>query len=68
MKDKPETEKKVHTCPFCDEEIAEATFPYCEACKLTVLYCPKCGLAVPRNREKCPHCGASMKNVVIKGA
>jgi uncharacterized OB-fold protein len=68
MKDKPETEKKVRTCPFCDEEIAEATFPYCEACKLTVLYCPKCGLAVPRNREKCPHCGASMKNVVIKGA
>src|SRR4030042_1556624 len=34
---KPEVTKdnaqgKVHTCPYCDEEIAEAAFPYCEAC------------------------------------
>jgi predicted amidophosphoribosyltransferase len=68
MKDKPETEKKVHTCPFCDKAIAEAAFPYCEACGLKVLNCPKCGLAVPRHYKKCPHCGADMKNVVIKGA
>jgi hypothetical protein len=66
MAEKTEPEKKVRTCPFCDDEIAEAAFPYCEACAKKVLYCPECGLAVPRSREKCPHCGASMKNVVIK--
>jgi hypothetical protein len=68
MAEKNKSGKEVRTCPFCEEAIAEAAFPYCEACSLKVLYCPKCGLAVPRNREKCPHCGNSMKNVVIKGA
>ena len=67
MVEKTGAGKEVRTCPFCDDEIAEAAFPYCEACGLKVLYCPKCGLAVPRNREICPHCGASMKNVVIEG-
>jgi len=60
-------EKKVHTCPFCDEAIAEAAFPYCEACGLKVLYCPDCGAAVPRDREKCPYCSADLKNVKTKG-
>jgi RNA polymerase subunit RPABC4/transcription elongation factor Spt4 len=59
-------ENKVHTCPFCDSEIAEAAFPYCEACDLKVLRCPQCGMAVPRDREKCPQCGADMKNVVLE--
>ena len=65
MADKSKAGRQVHTCPFCEEEIAEAAFPYCEACSLKVLNCPKCGLAVPRDREKCPHCGADMKNIVI---
>jgi nitrogen fixation protein NifU and related proteins len=25
---------KVHTCPYCDDDIAEAAFPYCEACSV----------------------------------
>ncbi|MGD1117933.1 MAG: Fe-S cluster assembly scaffold protein NifU [Dehalococcoidales bacterium] len=25
-----------HTCPFCDEEIAEAEFPYCQACQVDI--------------------------------
>jgi predicted amidophosphoribosyltransferase len=65
MVDNTKSGKKVHTCPFCEDEIAEAAFPFCEACGLKVLFCPKCGLSVPRNREKCPHCGADMKNVVM---
>ena len=55
-----------HTCPFCDEEIAEAAFPYCEACGVKVLRCPKCGLTVPREQEKCPHCGANIKEEAAK--
>ena len=34
--------KEVHSCPFCDAEIAKASFPYCEACKVTILTCPEC--------------------------
>ena len=30
--DKNITKDQTHTCPYCDEEIAEAAFPYCEAC------------------------------------
>ena len=48
-------------CPYCDEEIAEASFPYCEACKGTTLYCPKCQKPVSRDNRVCPHCGAEIK-------
>jgi len=61
-------EKVVHTCPFCDADIAEAAFPYCEACGLKVLSCPGCGANVPRDCEKCPECGTDMKNIEIKGS
>ena len=27
-------EEQTHTCPYCDKEIAEAAFPYCEACSI----------------------------------
>jgi len=48
-------------CPYCDEEIAEASFPYCQVCKITIFYCPKCREAVPREKKVCPHCGAEIK-------
>jgi predicted amidophosphoribosyltransferase len=67
MSDKTNQEKKVRFCPFCEEEIAEAAFPYCEACGLSALRCPKCGMAIPRNQEKCPHCGADLREEAAKG-
>jgi len=54
-------EKKNLFCPYCDEEIAETSFPYCHACELTVFYCPKCRKAVPRDNRVCPYCGAEIK-------
>ena len=53
--------KKPCFCPYCDEEIAEASFPYCGACEVTVFYCPKCRKPVPRDNRVCPHCGAEIK-------
>ena len=50
-----------HSCPFCDAEIAEAAFPYCEACGFRTVPCPGCGLPVASTRDDCPHCGAMMK-------
>jgi nitrogen fixation NifU-like protein len=32
--DKAKATDKVHRCPYCDEEIAEAAYPYCEACSV----------------------------------
>jgi hypothetical protein len=52
--------KPVHTCPFCDAEIAEAAFPYCEACKVKAPVCPECGEAIPSGVEKCPECGCEI--------
>jgi nitrogen fixation NifU-like protein len=32
--DKTKATEKTHKCPYCDAEIAEAAFPYCEACSI----------------------------------
>jgi len=48
-------------CPYCDEEIAETSFPYCGACEVTVFYCPDCRKPIPREKKECPHCGAEIK-------
>ena len=61
MADKNQVTREKHFCPYCDEEIAEAAFPYCEACGLKVLHCPRCHMAVPRDKEICPHCGADIR-------
>jgi RNA polymerase subunit RPABC4/transcription elongation factor Spt4 len=52
--------KEPHFCPYCDEEIAEAAFPYCEACGVNTLSCPECGKVVPRGEKVCPNCGADV--------
>ena len=59
--EKKPAEKTQLFCPYCDEEIAEASFPYCEACQVTVFYCPKCHMAVSRENRICPNCGAEIK-------
>jgi predicted amidophosphoribosyltransferase len=64
---KKEKFNEPRTCPYCDEEIAEAAFPYCEACGLKVLRCPKCGMSVPRDKETCPNCGADIRKEAAKG-
>ena len=48
-------------CPFCDEEIVDASLPWCQACQVTVFYCPKCRETISRDNEICPHCGAEIK-------
>ena len=54
-------EKGGHFCPYCDEEIAEASFSYCQVCEITVFYCPRCREPLPRDKKTCPHCGAEIK-------
>ncbi len=56
-----EKDKERIFCPYCDVEIMAASFPFCQACKITVLYCPKCRKALPRESRVCPQCGTEIK-------
>ena len=49
-------------CPYCDEEVASAELPYCQACRVTIFYCPKCRKPLPRDTKVCPECGAEIKD------
>ncbi|MFC1917615.1 zinc-ribbon domain-containing protein [Chloroflexota bacterium] len=55
-------EKKQRCCPYCDEEISEASFPFCSACKGEDIACPQCHKPIPRDKHECPHCGAKIKD------
>jgi len=59
-------EKEHRFCPYCDHEIAQASFPYCQTCGLTALNCPKCQKPVPRDEKVCPHCGADIRGEVTQ--
>lgn len=54
------TRGEKHECPFCDEEIAEASFPWCRTCKVKVVCCTNCGKTFSEEVEKCPECGANI--------
>ena len=66
MPAKKKYQKVAHSCPFCDVEITEAAFPYCEACKVTVLTCPECKEPLPRDKQICPKCGTDVKKAAKK--
>lgn len=45
-------------CPYCEVELIEAHFPFCQACGATVRYCVKCHITVlDKEAESCPKCG-----------
>jgi len=48
-------------CPFCDEEIVETSLSYCQACQVTIFYCPECRKPLSRDNKVCPHCGTEIK-------
>ncbi len=60
MAEKTKKTQEGRCCPYCDAEIAEAAFPFCNACGVKVLTCPSCHNPVPRDKEACPTCGADL--------
>ena len=54
-------EKESSVCPYCEVEIIQSSFPYCQACGVTVFYCPRCRKPVSRDNKVCPYCGAEIK-------
>ncbi len=61
MESERKIEKEGRFCPYCDEEIAKESFPYCGACEVTVFYCPSCRKPIPRDKRVCSYCGAEVK-------
>ena len=61
MGDEHRIEREKRFCPYCDEEIAVTSFPYCKSCEVEEFYCPQCHKPVPRDKRECPHCGAEIK-------
>ena len=54
-------EEKEHLfCPYCDGEIGGADLPFCQACQITLFFCPKCRQPVARDKKVCPYCGADI--------
>ena len=60
MTEKKEERKRLF-CPYCDEEMVAVDLSCCQACGVTVFYCPKCREPVAREKRVCPHCGAEIK-------
>ena len=60
MTEQKEEEKHLF-CPYCDEEIIKADLPWCQACGITIFYCPECRGTVSRDNRVCPHCGTEMR-------
>ena len=55
------TKEKRHFCPYCDEEIVKAAFPFCQDCGVATFHCPSCRKPVARENKVCPHCGAKVR-------
>ena len=56
MKESEKSRKTATFCPYCDEEIAMSSFPYCRPCQVELRYCLKCNIAVERKAKVCPQC------------
>ena len=54
-------ESKRVSCPYCDADMTALDGAYCQMCGITVFYCPQCRKPVPRDKKKCPYCGAEIK-------
>ena len=58
--EKPKEEIK-HLCPYCEEEILTAGFPFCQPCGVSLRYCVRCQIAVVREATVCPQCGGELE-------
>jgi hypothetical protein len=44
-------------CPYCDTELLAMKLPFCQACQVTIVYCPHCGKPLGKNEKTCSSCG-----------
>lgn len=58
MTTRGEAKQGPFVCPYCDAGATGDGLPYCEACGITIFYCPLCRRPVGRESTVCPDCGA----------
>ena len=63
MKKEKKTEKQEKClCPYCEEELAVASCPFCQACGAGLSYCVSCQIMVTdKEANACPECGAPLR-------
>ena len=44
-------------CPYCDAEIKAMNLPLCQACQVSIQYCPHCGHPLDKGDKECSSCG-----------
>ncbi|MFC2021711.1 zinc ribbon domain-containing protein [Chloroflexota bacterium] len=53
--------KEAPFCPYCDSEMIKESVSCCQACGVTMFYCPECRKPLPRDNKVCPHCGTEIR-------
>jgi len=48
---------KAHNCPYCDVQTTATKSPICQACQVTITYCPHCGQPISKDEKTCKSCG-----------
>jgi hypothetical protein len=56
-----DVEKGRCSCPYCDEEIATESAPFCKPCSVVLHYCGNCRIAVANELKRCPQCGQPLE-------
>jgi RNA polymerase subunit RPABC4/transcription elongation factor Spt4 len=59
--EQPKEKERRCFCPYCEEELAISTVPYCQPCGVTLRYCIRCKIAVVRDATVCPECGGELE-------
>jgi hypothetical protein len=61
MPDTKPAESRSCKCPYCEEEIKAFFAPICQACGVTLVYCPTCNAPLDSETSVCSQCGQEAK-------
>jgi len=59
--EKANEKERKRLCPYCEEEILTAGFPFCQPCGVRLRYCVRCQIPVVREAAVCPQCGGELE-------
>ncbi len=61
MKKEQPASGKSCKCPYCEDELFVAQFPFCKGCGVAIQHCVTCKITVTdRTATKCPQCGGPL--------
>jgi DNA-directed RNA polymerase subunit RPC12/RpoP len=60
-KDKKDTVTSSCHCPYCEDPICPDNEEGSSPCKVTLLFCSKCGEVLEKEADRCPKCGLDVK-------